>query len=307
MSTLHAAVDDYLTLRRAMGFKLAKYDRLLGDFVDHLQTLESPTITTEAALAWATAPQGVQPVQWRARLCVIHGFARYLHGLDPRVEVPPIDLLPHRHRRPTPYLFSTDDVTALLAAAGRLRPPLRAATHQTLFGLLAVSGLRVGEAIRLDTTDVDFTTGILTVRDSKFGKSRQLPLNPTTITALQRYAAERDREFPQRAAASLFASATGTRLIGTNVRGVFRKLVADTGIGTDSPNPPRVHGLRHSFAVDTLLDWYRDGGDVTARTALLSAYLGHSNPSSTYWYLQAAPELLALAANRLPQPVEVPR
>lgn len=305
MSTLHAAVEDYLTLRRAMGFKLAKHDRLLHAFVDHLETLESPTITTEAALAWATAPHGVQPVQWRARLCVVRGFARYQHGLDPRVEVPPIDLLPHRHRRPTPYLFSTDDVTALLAAAGRLRPPLRAATHQTLFGLLAVSGLRVGEAIRLDTTDVDFTTAILTVRDSKFGKSRQLPLHPTTITALWQYAAERDQEFAQRGAVSFFASATGTRLIGTNVRALFRKLLADNGIGTESPHPPRVHGLRHSFAVATLLDWYRDGGDVTARTALLSAYLGHSSPSSTYWYLQAAPELLALAASRLPQPVEV--
>lgn len=243
----------------------------------------------------------------RARLCVVRGFARYLHGLDPRVEVPPSDLLPHRHRRPTPYLFSISEVAALLAAAGRLRPPLRAATHQTLFGLLAVSGLRVGEAIRLNTTDVNFTTGILTVRDSKFGKSRQLPLHPTTITALRRYAAERDQEFPQRGAASFFASATGTRLIGTNLRAVFRMMLADNGIGADSSNPPRIHGLRHSFAVNTLLDWYRDGGDVTARTPLLSAYLGHSNPSSTYWYLQAAPELMALAATRLPHPVEMPR
>jgi integrase/recombinase XerD len=307
MSTLHDAIGDYLTLRRALGFKLAQHDRLLADFLDYLDRTGTSMITIEAALAWATTPVGAQPIRWKARLCVVRGFARYLHTLDPQVEVPPIDLLPHRHQRPTPYLFSPEDIAALLVAAGRLRSPLRAATHQALFGLLAVSGLRVGEAIRLDDRHVDFAAGLLTVRDSKFGKSRQLPLHPTTIAGLRRYAEDRDRLCPRSKMSSFFVSTTGTRLIYTNVRAQFRKLVQTVGIGAKSFASPRIHDLRHSFAVASLLDWYRDGGDVAARIPLLSAYLGHTSPLSTYWYLQTAPELLTLAATRLEHSAEVLR
>ena len=307
MSTLRAAIEDYLRLRRGLGFKLAEHDRLLADFVDYLDQTGASTITTEAALAWATKPVGVQLHRHRARLCVVRGFARYLHTLDLQVDIPAADLLAHRHQRPTPYLFSPEDIAALLVAASRLRSPLRAATYQNLFGLLAVSGLRVGEAIRLDDDDIDVTAAMLTVRDTKFSKSRQLPLHPTTVAALRRYNEKRDLWCPRPKVPSFFVSTTGTRLTYSNLRLVFRGLVQDAGIGANSLTPPRIHDLRHSFAVASLLGWYRDGGDVAARIPLLSAYLGHTSPLSTYWYLHAAPELLALAAARLTHPGKVLR
>jgi integrase/recombinase XerD len=308
MSALHEAVTQYLTLRRALGFKLVEYDRLLADFVDYLEQTGTPTITIESALAWATKPAGVQPHRWKARLCMVRGFARYVHAVDPRVEVPPVDLLPHHHHRPTPYVFSPEDIAALLAATHHIRSPLRAATFDTLVGLLATTGMRVGEAIRLDDADVDLTFGLLTVRQTKFTKSRQLPVHPTTVAALRDYARERDRlGCRPRKTASFFVSLAGTRLFYSDVRATFRRLVTVAEIGSESTRSPRIHDLRHSFAVTTLLDWYRDGADVQARLPLLSAYLGHSHPSSTYWYLQAAPELLALAATRLEHPVEVLR
>jgi len=299
------AIDDYLTLRRALGFKLAKQEQLLGDFVDHLQRSGASTITTDAAVAWATKPAAAQPIRWRARLCVVRGFARYLRAVDPTVEVPAVDLLPHRHHRPAPYLFSPADVTALLAATPQIRSPLLAATYHALFGLLAATGMRVGEAIGLDDTDVDLTAGLLTIRETKFGKSRRLPVHPTTMAALRSYIHQRDRLCPRPTTTrtSLFTSTVGTRLVYPNVASTFRRLVKAAEIGPG----PRIHDLRHSFAVTTLLGWYRDGGDVQARLPLLSAYLGHSHPNSTYWYLQAAPELLALAASRLTRPAEVLR
>ena len=298
-------IDDYLTLRRALGFKLAGQDRLLADFLDHLQHAGASTITTEAAVAWATKPATVQPIRWRARLCVVRGFARYLRAVDPTVEVPAVDLLPHRHHRPTPYLFSPAGITALLAATSQIRSPLLAATYHALFGLLAATGMRVGEVIGLDDADVDLITGLLTVRETKFGKSRQLPVHPTTVAALRSYVHQRDRlcHRPTTTRTSFFTSTVGTRLVYPNVASTFRRLVMSAGIGPG----PRIHDLRHSFAVSTLLCWYRDGGDVQARLPLLSTYLGHSHPHSTYWYLQAAPELLALATTRLAHPTEVLR
>jgi integrase len=194
-----------------------------------------------------------------------------------------------------------------MAAAGQLRSPLRACTHQALFGLLASTGMRVGEAIRLDDTDVDLTGGLITIRETKFCKTRQLPMHTSAVTALRRYTHERNHLCTVRPAASFFISTAGTRLLYTNVRTTFRGAIAIAKIATTAPTAPRMHDLRHSFAVATLLGWYRDGGDVQARLPLLSAYLGHGHPSSTYWYLQAAPELLALAASRLEQPHEVLR
>lgn len=307
MSTLRQAASDYLALRRTLGFKLTGHDRLLADFNDQLQRTATPAITIEAALNWATKPSTAQPIRWRARLCVVRGFARYLHAIDPRVEVPPTDLLPHRHHRPIPYLFTPTEITALIAAAGQLRSPLRAATHQALFGLLSSTGMRVGEAIRLDDTDVDLAGGLITIRETKFGKTRQLPIHASAVTPLRRYVDARNHLCPVRPAASFFISTAGTRLVYTNVRATFRGAITTAKIATTTPAAPKMHALRHSFAVRTLLGWYRDGGDVQARLPLLSAYLGHSHPSSTYWYLQAAPELLALATARLEQPREVLR
>lgn len=261
-------------------------------------------MTIEAALSWATRPQGVQPYRWKQRLSVIRGFAVYLHALEPATEVPPADLLAYRRQRPTPFVFCDADITALLAAAGELVDPLRAATHRCLFGLIAATGMRCGEALALDRNDVDFDTGLVSIRLTKFNKSRQLPLHPSTLEALHRYLHERDRLCPRPAQASLFISTVGTRLAGRRVRAVFAGLVERAGLEPRfGSGPPTIHDLRHSFAVATLLDWYRDGSDVAAKTPLLSAYLGHVSPASTYWYLQATPELLGLAAQRLEQPV----
>jgi integrase len=300
MSDLHRAAADYLAVRRALGFKLRGHDRLLGDFTDFLEGAGAATITAELAVRWATAPVGVQPVRWGQRLAAVRGFARHQHALDASVEVPPADLRSYRRERPTPCLYSGADIAALLGAAGTLRPALRAATHETLFGLLAVTGMRVGEAIHLDRDDVDLRVGMLVITEAKFGKSRRLPLQLSTVAALHGYADTRDDLCRRPQAASFFVSTRGTRLLDTCVRAVFAELVARGGLDArPGTSRPRIHGLRHSFALATLRDWYAAGIDVAVRLPVLSAYLGHAHPASTYWYLQAAPELLALAAERL--------
>lgn len=300
MSELRHAVEDYLAIRRGLGFKLRGHDRLLVDFVEFITDALAPSITAELALRWATQPQGVQPVWWSQRLSVVRGFARYLHAIDVSVEVPPADLLPVRRRRGAPRLYSEAEIASLVAATSTLRPPLRAVTHATFFGLIAATGLRIGEAIDLDRDDVDLGRGMLVVKRAKFDKWRQLPLHQSTVDALQLYAERRDALCPRPKAPSFFVSTRGTRLLQTCVHAVFSGLVGQVGL---EPHPgagrPRVHGLRHSFAVATLCDWYRADVDVAARLPVLSAYLGHVGPSSTYWYLQAAPELLGLAAERL--------
>lgn len=303
MSPLRQALTGYLSIRRALGFKLDRPGQLLSQFVDHLDEHETSTVTVEDALAWATLPAGADTNWWSKRLSVVRGFARYLHTLDPSHEVPPVDLLPCRSHRATPYLYSDDDVTALInAAATRLRSPLRIVTYQTVIGLLAVTGLRVGEAIRLDCADLDLAHGLLTVRHSKFGKSREIPLHPSTLAALRAYLNQRDKLTPSttQPTPALFVSTAGTRLIYSNVHLTFQRLVCHAELRPRSGScRPRIHDLRHSFAVATLLDAYRAGDDVQARLPLLSTYLGHVHPGSTYWYLSAAPELLALAGQRL--------
>lgn len=300
MSDLRTAAADYLAVRRGLGFKLRGHERLLGELADFLEGSGATTLTSELALRWATARPDVEPVRWGQRLAAARGFARYLHALDPAVEVPPVDLLPVRRERPAPRLYSAADIDALLAAAASLRPPLRAVTHETLLGLLAVTGMRLGEALHLDRDDIDWRAGTLLIRDAKFGKSRRLPLLPSTVAALARYAERRDAWCPVPRAPSFFVSTRGTRLLDTCVHAVFVELVARAGLDVRTRSGrPRIHGLRHSFAVATIHDWHAAGADVTGRLPILSAYLGHSHPASTYWYLQAAPELLALAAERL--------
>jgi len=298
MNGLHQQAREYLAIRRALGFKLRGHDFLLEDFIDHLDEIGSSAITAEAAVAWATRPPAVQPVRWAQRLCAVRGFTRYLHGLDPTVDIPPADLLTARRQRPRPYLYSQADIARLVEAATALRPALRAATHETLFGLLAVTGMRIGEAIALDRNDVDLEAGMLDITDAKFRKHRRLPLHPSSVTALCRYAELRDELCPGPRGSSFFVSTRGTRLLDACVHDVFRKLLERIGLGAQ-PQRARIHGLRHTFAVATVRDWYRSGFDVAGRLPVLSAYLGHGHPASTYWYLQACPELLGLAAERL--------
>jgi integrase len=294
-------------IRRALGFKLERAGLLLADFVAHLEANETDTITTDAALAWATRPPTGASNWWAQRLSVVRAFARHLHAIDPTHEVPPPGLLPGRSRRATPYLYSDRDIAALMAAARGWRSPLRAATFETLVGLLAVTGLRIGEALRLDRDDVDLVDGVLVIRLSKFGKSREVPLHPSTVDALAAYTRERDRLCRRPVDRAFFVSTAGTRLLYCNAHLAWLDLVHRAGLEPRSAKcRPRPHDLRHRFAVRTLLGWYRDGADVQARMPLLSTYLGHVHPGNTYWYLSAAPELLNLVAARLDATVGEP-
>jgi len=299
MTVLPDAVADYLTIRRALGYKLVEHQRLLADFAAFVEQAGAATITTELALAWAVRCRGTEG--WKAaRLSVVRGFAGYLRTIDPASEIPPIGLLVHRKRYAIPYLYSDQEIARLLAQAAALTPPLRAATFYTLLGLLAVAGMRIGEALRLDRDDVDLDPGVLTIRLTKFGKSRQLPLHASTVNALAEYGRQRDELCPKPNAPSFFISTRGNRMDKSAVQKVFRCLCRRAGIERPPGSPqPRLHDIRHTYAVRTLLDWHRAGVDVQARMLWLSTYLGHVEPSDTYRYLTAAPELLALAAKRL--------
>jgi integrase/recombinase XerD len=232
-------------------------------------------------------------------MTAVRGFARYLSGIDANTEVPPLGLMPNRLRWRPPFIFSPADIDAILNQASlTIVAPLRVATYQSLIGLLVVSGLRIGEAIKLDRSDVDWTQEVLLIRESKFGKSRLVPLHPSSMQALKQYAQLRDKFHPRPKDRSFFLSVKGTRLLYADVQLTFRKLIDNAGVGVGAPSRPRLHDLRHGFAVRTLLGWYRSGEDVQSKLPSLSTYLGHREPASTYWYLSATPELLALAAAR---------
>jgi integrase/recombinase XerD len=298
--SLRDALEDYLALRRALGFRLAAPARLLGQFVSYLEARNVSTITIADALAWAVLPAGASPAWHAIRLSAVRGFAACLHGTDPSVQVPPAGLIRRGNDRATPYLYSDAEISAIIAAAAGLRPEFRAATYQALISLLAVSGIRIGEALALDSGDLDAGEGVLTVRDAKFGKTRLVPLHPGTTGALTRYAAIRDERHPRAASPALFLSTAGTRLLHSNVGLTFTQLTAQAGLTRRSSScRPRIHDVRHSFAVATVLGWYRDGADVAAMMPRLSTYLGHADPKHTYWYLSAAPELMALAGDKL--------
>jgi integrase len=299
MSDLRAVLDEYLQVRRALGYKLERAGRLLPDFVTFVHQARAPFITTALALAWATQSSRGAPWWAAERLGVVRGFAAYVRALDPRTEIPPVTLLPSKRPRGTPYLYSDADVRALMDAAHVSLAPFRAATYHTLLGLLATTGLRVGEALALDRADWDAADGVLRIRRAKFGKTRQVPLHPSTCAALTTYSRLRDHTVRRPRSPSFFVSSVGTRLHYRNVHFVFLRLVRTAGLTDRAPRRPRLHDLRHSFATHTLLDWYHAGVDVEARLPWLATYLGHVSPSSTYWYLTATPELLTVAHRRL--------
>ena len=277
MTPLRTALADYLALRRSLGYKLERSGKLLNQFVAYCEAIGADVVTTELALAWATLPEGASR-NWAAqRLSVVRCFARYLSFVDDRAQVPPPDVLPGTAHRASPYLYSEAEVAALMAAAYRFPSPLRQAT---LVGLLYVSGMRVGEAIRLDRTDVDLASALVTVRRSKFGKSRELAVHTSTVEALRAYATLRDRYFPSPRTEAFFVSLAGTRLLYCNFHWAFSAMVAGAGLVRRSPTcRPRPHDLRHSFAVSTLISWYADGADIEARLPQLSTYLGHVHPT----------------------------
>jgi len=300
MSALRSALGDYLAIRRQLGWELLGAGELLESFVDFAERAGAERITTDLALTWAKLPAQARPYTWRQRLGTVRGFARYLSTIDPSSEVPAKDLLPGHQVRVAPYIYAPAEIAALMDAAQTLMPALHAATFQTLVGLLAATGLRSGEARGLDRADVDLRDGALHVRAAKRKKQREVPLHNSTTQALSDYKRLRERDLPQPKSAAFFLSIHGDRVSRSTFNHTFQKLILRAGLeGRGQRARPRPHDLRHTFAVRTLQSWHQTGQDIDAQLPLLSTYLGHLAPENTYWYLSAAPELMALVAARL--------
>jgi integrase len=302
--TLRQSLEDYLAMRREFGYQLEKTGHLLAQFVTFMEERGADVVTVELALAWASLPTDCRSAWSSARLGMVRGFARYLHAFDPRTGVPPIGLLPRGKKRATPFLYSNEQVRSLMAAARKISSPRRALTTEAIIGLLAASGLRVGEALALDRPDVDFVDGVLIVRHAKFNKSRLVPLHPSCVAALRVYATRRDQLIPH-AGRAFFASPTGKRVHHCNFSATFHALVNVIGLEVRPSCRARVHDLRHSFAVNVLTRWNTEGADVSTKLPSLSTYLGHVDPADTYWYLSATPELFEHAVIRLESTYEV--
>lgn len=305
MSELRDTARNYLALRRAVGFRLARTDGLLDDFVTFVEAHDATHITVELAVAWATQPAGASLGWWNTRLSMVRCFARHLAALDPATEIPPLDALARTGpatRRAEPYLYTTEEIVALMAACETRRFALTAATCRTIIGLLAVTGMRISETLNLANSDVDLDRGVITVHQSKFGRSRHVPIHATTIDALDDYLAVRDAKFQIHRSEQFFVSWSGQRLSYRAINEHFERLVTIAGLTPRSPRcRPRMHDFRHRFATATLNDWYQTDVDVQAKLPLLATFLGHVDPASTYWYLSARPDLLAGAAHRLEQ------
>lgn len=301
MTTLAHHLDTYLQLRRQLGYKLGVPAILLHNFIRFAQEQRATFITTKVALQWATRPNKIKPRQRAVRLGVVRRFAEYVNTLDTRTEIPARKLLPFQYRRPNPYLYRDDDVLRLIAATRHIDKSnaAKCATYATLFGLLAVTGMRVGEAIALDCKDVDFDQGVLTILRAKGNKSRLVPLHPSTSQALRTYLDVRADHRPRPSSSRFFISERGTALRYGTVNRWFLLLSRRIGLRQpDAPCGPRLYDLRHRFAIRTLVDWYRSDVAVDAHLPELSTYLGHVHVNDTYWYLSAAPELLQQAMLR---------
>lgn len=308
MSALHSALTEYLQTRRALGTKLAWPESSLRQFVDFVDAQGQDFITTEIAVRWAILPVGVQRATHARRLGIVRGLAVWLQATDTRTQIPPHGLLPARQRRPLPHIYSEREIADLIGAAGRLRSPagLRRITFQTLIGLLAATGLRPGEALALDVADVDLASGVMAVRESKFGKSRFVPLEESARAALVAYAELRDTVRPCRDARAFFVTERGSRLLACTTRLTFATLCRAVGLRPGRQagrrgRGPRLQDFRHTFATRRLIEWYRAGLDVDRLLPRLATYLGHVRVAETYWYIQAVPELLRLATERVEQ------
>ena len=307
-TTLQQRVGDYLEERRRLGFKLLGQDRTLMSFALYVvaQNHQGP-LSVELMARWARceARPDAAPLTWARRIKKLRPLARYLRQFEPRTEVPDVSLFAPIPQRLAPHIYREEEIVALLGAARDLPPPgsLRPAIYETLFGLIAAAGLRVSEALNLLDADVDLKRGVLTARQSKFDKSRQLPLHSTTVDALQRYRRKRNRYFkPSHPMPPFFCSMEGQELRSSQVHRVFAQLRAQLGwVNRGAHHAPRIHDLRHTFAVQRMKRWYEQGTDIDQAMLALSTYLGHVRISSTYWYLSAAPELMALAAEKFEQ------
>jgi integrase len=303
MNPLRQAAQEYLTMRRSLGYKLQEAGKRLLDFVTFMEQRRASYITQSLALAWAKQPSEVGPGEWARRLSCVRSFARHRSATDPRTQIPPVGLLPYRPKRAQAYLYSDEQIKALLRAALKLpaKNGLRPWTYHCLFGLLSVTGLRVSEAQNLELQDVDLREGVLTIRGAKFAKSRLVPLHASTRRVLADYIARREQVWANRPVSSyLFVSSWGNRLDGGDIRRTFYTLSRQIGLrGPSDSHGPRLHDMRHAFASKALLKWYRAGENAERRLPILSAYLGHVRWSDTFWYLSALPELMHEAMSRL--------
>jgi integrase len=301
MSTdLHASAEEHVALRRAMGYQLHGHDRLIGQFVDYLEHQHTDTITVEDALAWACLPHGARGRWHAARLAAVRGFAAHVHARSPQTaELIPTGLLPVHIERAVPHLYTSEQINDLLDAARVLQPAVRGHTVATVISLMAATGLRIGEALALDTTSLDIAAATIMVT-GKYGKKRRLPVHTSTVAGLIRYLQLSRGLVGSPPDQALFVTVNATRPQAGNLRAAFRTLTRACHL---APGPggtlPRLHDLRHTFAVNTLIDAHRGGLDVDARIAALATYLGHVSPASTYWYLTASPELLDLVNDRI--------
>jgi integrase/recombinase XerD len=301
---LEQALNDYLRIRRSLGYRLREPEGLLRNFIAFLQAERVSYITRQVALRWATQPAKAQPATWAGRLGIIRRFAIWHSATEPRTEIPPAGLLPHRYRRKPPHIYSDEEIEIVLRESQRLPSPngLRARTYTTLFGLLVATGMRVNEALGLDRVDVDLERGILYIRRTKFGKSRYVPVHASTLAALKKYAEVRDRVFPAPLIPAFFISEKSSRITEWMARYTFAKLSQRVGLRASAKghgHGPRLQDMRHRFAARTLIHRYRAGLDVERELPKLSTYLGHVHVNDTYWYLEAVPELLQLATDRL--------
>ena len=306
MSALHDALTEYLATRRALGTQLRWPESSLRRFVDFVEAEGAEFVTTDLAVRWAVLPVDVLRATHARRLGIVRGFATWLQATDARTQVPPQRILPGGQRRPTPHIYSDREIADLMTAAGQLRSAtgLRGATYRTLLGLLAATGLRPGEALALDVGDVDLVGGILTVRQSKFDKSRCVPMQESARIALAAYARFRDTIRPCRDTLAFLVTGRGTRLGPSSVRRTFALLYQAVGL-RPRLHPrrvgrgPRLQDIRHTFATRRLIEWCAGGLEVDRLMPRLATYLGHSNIAETYWYIQAVPSLLRLATERL--------
>ena len=302
MNTLTEAIHEYLSMRHSVGFKIVQAEGWLKDFAVFMNAKNAAWVTSKLALQWAVLPAKGQPEYWAKRLMAVRCFARYRSATDPRTEIPAKWLLPNYSKRANPYLCSDEEIGKLLTAAKALPSAsgLRGQTYYCLLGLLIVTGIRIGEALALKRQDVDLQQGVLTIRGAKLGKSRLIPLHPSTREVLAQYAKLRDAVICHQVVDNFLVSVRGEVLLASNVRNTFYKLSCQTGLREPGVrNGPRLHDFRHRFATETLLRWYRSGEDIERHLHELSTFLGHSRPSDTYWYISACPELMEQAARLL--------
>ena len=306
MNDLRKAMKEYLAIRRSLGFKLIKVEATLRNFAAFAEKEGASHISIDLALRWLKVSTAKESATLADSLSIVRRFAIWRSVADARTEIPPKNLLPYRYHRKPPYIYSDEEIEKIVGSARNLPSAkgLRGLTYATLFGLLATTGMRISEALALDREDVDLKEKIVIIRKSKFRKSRLVPLHISTSDILENYVKERDRILSRPKGVAFFVSEQGIRVTQWATRDNFAKISRETGLrekieGRRIGSGPRLHDMRHRFAARTLVDWYRAGIDVEREIHKLSTYLGHAHVNDTYWYLEAVPELLELATQRL--------